>query len=502
MKISLILPFVIAGFFLMSPSAGAQSTTSAVDDSIHSEILKENRELRVVLPKDYQAGSLYRYEVVYVLDGEWYQELIPFIYNFGEFAGYFPKSIFVFVHNRYSAGRNLRDRDFSPTKVATNPFSGGADRFYGFLTREVVPYIENKYPASGRRSLLGSSFSGLFAVYAFLKAPAFFQSFIASDPNLDFDNHYLSKLATRTLPGITGTPGTLFIAGRTNTYSEGGILRFDSVMQVHAPAILKWQCARYENETHYSVQLKAFYDGLRFSHYGYSSKPPEFHPMNGMVLKNKSFSIYSLNDNLSARFTTDGSQPTIKSPVMPRDTSFVVTAPASIHVKAFANRSSYIKNWTAIYSTGQLFPDQSRKTAKGELNYKIFDGSWDAFPQTTTLTPALSGAADSLVKLAALMQQRAGFLTITGTIDVMEDSEYVFYANGFDAVRLSVGGKVLCQEDIHGNPASSYIISLKKGRYSLRLELLHKTASLEPHFSMSRSRSDNLHWWENRILDF
>lgn len=506
MKIPIGLLPVITGFFLLQLplSIKGQNALPFLNDSIHSEILNETRELRVILPKEYQPGSAQRYEVLYILDGEWLQELVPFTYNFAESAQYLPKSIFVLVRNRYSRGRNLRDRDFSPTHVAADSLSGGADHFYDFLTREVVPYIEQKYPANGQRSLLGSSFSGLFSVYAFLKAPAFFQSFIASDPNLNFDQHYLVKLAAKKLPGISGTPGTLFIAGRTRSYQEAGIFGFDSVLQAHAPAALQWHCIRYDNETHYSVQLKVFYEGLRFSHYGYSARPPEFHPMKGMLSGNRSFMIYSLNDNPSARFTTNGSEPTPTSPFMARDSTFTITAPARIRIKTFANRASYLKDWISDFSIGQLLPDQSRnKRIRNGLSYRVFDGSWDTFPNTGSLMPAKSGVADSLTKVNALLQQRSGCLLMEGTIDITEDAEYVFYVNGFDAVRLTLGGKILLQEKgISQNPSLSYIVSLTRGKYPLRLELLHKTAALEPHFSMYRSKSGNDHWWENRVLDF
>jgi hypothetical protein len=368
----------------------------------------------------------------------------------------------------------------------------------------VVPYIERKYPASGVRSLLGSSYSGLFSVYAFLKAPAFFQSFIASDPNLNFDQHYVVKLAAQKLPGISGTPGTLYIAGRTNSYRSGGIFAFDSVLQAQAPAVLKWQCIRYDNETHYSVQLKAFYEGLRFSHYGYSAKPPEYHPMKGMLNGNRSFTIYSLNDNPSAHVTTDGSEPASSAPLLPRDSSFVITAPGQVRIKAFANRSFYVKEWKGDFTIGQLLPGQLRnkKIANG-LAYKVFDGSWETLPDIASLTPAGSGVADSLVKLNTLLQQHAAFLLIEGTIDIAEDAEYIFYVNGYDAVNLSLEGRDLLKEEgISHNPSSSCIVSLAKGKYLLRLQLLHKTAALEPHFSVYRSRSGDDHWWEHRILDF
>jgi hypothetical protein len=90
-----------------------------------------------------------------------------------------------------------------------------------------------------------------------------------------------------------------------------------------------------------------------------------------------------------------------------------------------------------------------------------------------------------------------------GIIDIPEDAEYIFYVNGFDAARLTLGGKTLWKEEgINRNPSPSFIVSLTKGKYPLRLELLRTTISQEPHFSVFRSRSANDRWWENRMLDF
>lgn len=151
----------------------AQAKLPPLTDSIDSKILNETRGIQVIMPGDYHPASGKRYEVVYILDGEWYYELVPYTFNFAQSAEYTPKHIFVLIRNKYNNGRNMRDRDFSPTQLKEDTITGGADRFYDFLTKEVVPYIENKYPANGQRTLVGSSFSGLFCVYSFVKDPVF-----------------------------------------------------------------------------------------------------------------------------------------------------------------------------------------------------------------------------------------------------------------------------------------------------------------------------------------
>ncbi len=71
-----------------------------------------------------------------------------------------------------------------------------------------------------------------------------------------------------------------------------GIGRMDSVLKLNAPENVYWKIGLFPNESHNSVRLKAIYDGLKFSYAGYPGTPPEFHPMNGILLKDKPASIF------------------------------------------------------------------------------------------------------------------------------------------------------------------------------------------------------------------
>ena len=250
--------------------SGLAQDWPGIKDSIFSNELKEFRDFQVVVPKDYVQSSQDKYEVLYILDAEWYMVQVPFIYDFIVTANFAPQSIFVLIPNTYIDGNNLRSRDFSPSETSRRPGSGGADNFHSFLKNELIPYIDKSYPSNGKRSLLGSSFGGLFAVYAFVKEPQLFQSFIASDPSLFYDNNYVSKLAMDNIIKLSKSNSTLFIAGLENTYEGMGIKKIDSILKSSKPLNPLWKIFPYTNETHYSVQHKAFYDGIRFSHLGYS----------------------------------------------------------------------------------------------------------------------------------------------------------------------------------------------------------------------------------------
>jgi predicted alpha/beta superfamily hydrolase len=477
-----------------------------IRDSIHSNVLKETRFIQVILPKDYQPDNKSKYEVLYVLDGEWYMEQIPFIYNFVVTAKFAPENIFVLIPNTYVNGINLRDRDFSPTKIKDDSLSGGADTFHAFLKDELIPYVEKKYPTNGQRSLVGSSFSGLFSVYAFVKDPELFQSYIASDPNLNWDNHYVTKLAAKKLASFENVESTLFFAGNEKTSRGMGSKAMDSVLTASAPRGLHWKFMEYANETHYSVQHKAFYEGMRFSHEGYNATPPEFHPMNGIVDPGKALKLFMPNENLTARFTIDGSEPTPSSPLLKSENAIIV-GPAVLKVKSFPNRKAEAQeargNYSGTYSTStdaeMPLAAKSKKTKAG-LRYSFYDGDWNSLPDFKKNKPVESGEVQKNFSLNKFKAKNNSAFLIEGNLEIPEEGYYVFASNAVDGSILYVGNRVVLETKPDNQGIKSFAIPLKKGLYPFRFQLLQKKGSPPILYYIFRTKPGNDNWWEIPFL--
>jgi predicted alpha/beta superfamily hydrolase len=471
-----------------------------IRDSIYSNILKETRRLQVVLPKSYEQKKDSRYEVLYILDGEWYMEQIPFIYNFTVSAKFAPENIFVLIPNTYRDGANLRDRDFSPTKVDYDSISGGADNFHSFLKDELIPYIEKKYPTNGQRSLIGSSFSGLFSVYAFIKDPKVFQSYISSDPNMNWDNNYVPRLAAEKLPSFGDVESTLFFAGLVNTSKGMGSKAMDSVLSAKAPKGLHWKFIEYPNETHYSVQHKAFYDGMRFSHEGYSAMPVEFHPMNGVVKSGSPLKIFVQNENPYARFTTDGTEPTAESPVLKRGES-TIERPGKLKIKTFPNRQAESKEASANYSADAAIPTPVKsKKKKAGLRYSFYEGGGNTVSDLIKSKPVESGEVQKDFSLKKFKSKNNAAVLIEGYIDIPEDGYYVVAANAPDGSALYLGDRVILETKPGNTRLESFAIPLKKGLYSLRFESFRKSGSPDFEYYIFRTKAGNDNWWETPFL--
>lgn len=450
----------------------------AIRDSIYSNVLKEKRIVQVVLPSSYKPNSKEKYDVVYVLDGGTNTNLTSQIQQNLEQEKYMPSTIVVGILNVD------RNRDFTPTHVDNTPVSGGAANFLAFLKNELVPFINKNYPTTGENTLYGHSHSGTFAMYALLTDPQVFESYIAADPSFWWDNGYLVKLAAEKLSKTANFHQSLFITGREGSYPEMKIDAMDSVLQAKAPAELHWKVVGYPDETHGSVRLKSVYDGLKFTYAGYNVKHIVYHPMNGIILKDKPIKMWCFSNPALIRYTKDGTIPTQLSPNIEKE--FTLAGPTDLHIKLFANRTKYDKAAQGHFSVGEALPASTKpkNTQSGGFQYAYYEGKWDKLPDFKKLKPTKSGLTDKDFEPKKLPSQATFACLIEGYIEVEQEGYYLFAIDVQGACRLSLGKQALIdydgvQEMEHGQ---SYILPLEKGFYPIRLEYVQQASSRPARF--------------------
>ena len=172
-----------------------------------------------------------------------------------------------------------RTRDLTPTNARRGydgseeeslADSGGADHFLEFVREELFPKIDSEFRTMPHRILVGHSFGGLLAMHALIEHPDMFQSYIAIDPSLWWDDQVLTSRARSTFnrghgrsasvyislantPDLGfGDPALMEMAGRTFAYvlNEAATPSFRTMLQY------------FEDEDHPSVPLISLYHGL------------------------------------------------------------------------------------------------------------------------------------------------------------------------------------------------------------------------------------------------
>ncbi len=202
-----------------------------VMDSVYSEILNESRSIYIQLPSSYNPEKNQKYPVVFILDGEMFLPTVCDVQNYYS-GGFTPEMVLVGISNDKN-----RIRDLTTSTITTNfgmPLNeenGKAESFSKFMEKELIPYIENKYPVTNFRTLIGHSYGGLFAIYTLLKHPDLFTNYLAIDPSLDWDNQKLLKEAQGILAAQKYENKSLFmsLSGQLNRQNSG--VTIHNVMQ-------------------------------------------------------------------------------------------------------------------------------------------------------------------------------------------------------------------------------------------------------------------------------
>lgn len=193
--------------------------------TLQSDILQEERTLNIYLPAGYHPDSAKQYPVIYLLDGSEDEDFIHVagLIQYGTFpwVNILPPSILVGI------GNVDRRRDFTyPTTIAQDqkdfPTAGKSESFIQFLESELQPYIEETYPTSSEKMLVGQSLAGLLATEVLLKKPDLFSQYVIISPSLWWDNESLLEIDSPDLSGENRASIPVFVGvGKEGEIMEG-----------------------------------------------------------------------------------------------------------------------------------------------------------------------------------------------------------------------------------------------------------------------------------------
>lgn len=450
-----------------------------IRDSIYSNILKEERILLIALPDGYSSATGPKTSVIYVTDGQWNAVGTANITNFLQSQQFIPPHIIVGIDDSPKGKGNMRYRDLTPTRNPSDKTptadggSGGAPAFLDFITKELMPYINQKYANNGKNTLFGHSLGGLFGMYALLQQPQAFDGYILADPSLWWNNYELQKMAREKLAKLAGGPKCLFITGRSGAPYKGmGVTGIDSVLNEHAPGNLQWKSAAYDDEVHNSMAFRTMYDGLKFVYWGYySSNNLWFGPGSGFLLKDQPATVHWMNDNFSdIYYTTDGTTPTRASAPVKADT-IRVNAGTKLKLRAICNQEDLSRTISGNFRLSDVFPAVPLpKSAKpGGLRYDYY-----LLKDTNNLAkakPVKSGIADSAFQLGQLPNPEKYICVISGFINFPESGYYFIGNNSWGASKLYIGKQLIIDQPDADQPnVQSCVVPVSKGFYPIRIE--------------------------------
>jgi predicted alpha/beta superfamily hydrolase len=221
--------------------------------TIHSKTLDETRRINVYLPPIYKDSASVRLPVLYMPDGGMGEDFLHVagLVQVSVGNGTMRPFILVGIEN------TKRRRDLTgPTRNADDrkiaPQVGGAAAFRKFIRTELMPIVNARYRTTKERAIVGESLAGLFILETFFLEPDLFDTYIAFDPSLWWNDHALVDSAAVRLHADKFGKRTLFLANSSQDIDQLTKVLADTLAG-YAPSDLTWYYQPMMEETHATI---------------------------------------------------------------------------------------------------------------------------------------------------------------------------------------------------------------------------------------------------------
>ncbi|MCD8079993.1 MAG: alpha/beta hydrolase [Bacteroides sp.] len=263
-------------FFLLLPLTMRSQEEICIGKkhTLYSTVLQEQRGYWLYTPENDQQDTAKTYPVIYLLDGDsYFHALVGISKTLASGRGKgMPACILVGVLN------TDRTRDLTPTasaagrdgKISSDAAlqGGGAEAFHRFLTTELRDIIDRTYRTSGQNILIGHSYGGLFTLHTFLRHTGSFDTYLALDPSLWWDQGRLPQEAGELIRGKDFTGKSLYVGVATKPRTDRVDIHQQTVRYLLEEVLpqaenLDYFRKSFPEENHGTVVIPGLYDGIK-----------------------------------------------------------------------------------------------------------------------------------------------------------------------------------------------------------------------------------------------
>jgi len=259
-----VLAFVIFTHSQARPYSADKTEPLVVGETflINSKALGETRRINVYVPSGYKESADAQLPVLYMPDGGINEDFLHVAGLVQVSTGNETMRPFLLVgienteRRRDTTGPTENEKD---KKIA--PRVGGSEGFRKFIREELMPQVKRRYRTTGETAIVGESLAGLFVVETFLLEPDLFDTYIAFDPSLWWNNQALVNGAAARLRARPKKEKTLYFAS-SGEDTAGITQRFAEILGKNAPSGVRWHYDKMPDEKHSTIYhpaaIKAF----------------------------------------------------------------------------------------------------------------------------------------------------------------------------------------------------------------------------------------------------
>jgi uncharacterized protein len=232
--------------------------------TIQSASLHELRRINVYLPPDYAKSADTRLPVLYMPDGGMAEDFLHIAGLLQVSAGNETMRPFILV----GIENTQRRRDLTgPTTSADDrkiaPQVGGSAAFRAFIRSELMPAVKTRYRTTAETAIVGESLAGLFVVETFFLEPELFDTYMAFDPSLWWNNGALVKGAAERLASGKIRQRALYLAASRDDRGDF-TQKLAAILEQTAAPTIRWHYEAMPEESHATIYHPAALKAVRW----------------------------------------------------------------------------------------------------------------------------------------------------------------------------------------------------------------------------------------------
>lgn len=262
----LLMLFSLTGVLAAGKESDDKAAPLVIGETftIDSKIMKETRRINVYMPPGYSESAAARLPVLYMPDGGMAEDFLHVagLVQVSSGNGTMRPFLLVGIEN------TERRRDMTgPTENEKDktiaPRVGGSAAFRKFIRDELMPQVKSRYRTTDETAIVGESLAGLFVVETFLLEPDLFDTYIAFDPSLWWNDQKLVAGSAERLRGMRpDLKKTLYYASSEEKELTKITQRFAGILGKNAPRGVRWFYEKMPGEKHSTIYhpaaIKAF----------------------------------------------------------------------------------------------------------------------------------------------------------------------------------------------------------------------------------------------------
>ena len=224
------------------------SWSQILHETVNSQKLGEQREIKIQLPRNYEQNSEKSYPVVVVLDGDYLFEPVAGMVDYYSYWKDIPEMIVVGINQD---GIRMEDTAYGENSL---PADKGA-KFFEFIGMELLASLDQKYRTSNFRMIVGHDFTANFINYYLLKQEPIFKGYINLSPDL------APEVANWVTDALESSESKKWFYLATSNEDipalKSGIASFDNQLKGINNKLVSYKFEEFTGESHYSLVGKA-----------------------------------------------------------------------------------------------------------------------------------------------------------------------------------------------------------------------------------------------------